>query len=236
MSTAKGGTGFGHERGFMGATNDWLTPKFITNALGPFDLDPCAAPMPRPWDIARHNISLPENGLALKWENYGRVFCNPPYGPDTARWMRKMGDHNYGIALIFARVETKAWQEWVWPFAEGVLFLAGRLSFCKPDGKIGATAGAPSALVAFSPADAECLRLCSLPGVLVNAVGRYIEQPEEVPQKTLTQGEDWAWSKIFGHYTDDGWSDEAAAYYAWLEMQNEHPHLLGYKFKAEVHP
>ncbi len=236
MKTAKGGEGFGHERGFSGITNDWLTPKFITDEIGPFDLDPCAAPNPRPWDIARHHITLPEDGLHADWSQYGRVFCNPPYGPDTGKWMRKMGEHNNGIALIFARVETKAWQEWVWPFAEGVLFLAGRLSFCTPDGKAGSTAGAPSALVAFSPADAEYLRLCKLPGVLVNIAGRYLENPEEIPVAKLTHGEDYEWSKKFSFYVEEGWSEKDADRLAWLEMQNEHPHLLGMKFAASVQP
>ena len=190
MKTAKGGTGFGHERGSSGITNDWLTPKNIIDAIGPFDLDPCAAPTPRPWDTARNHITFPQDGLAADWSGYGRVFCNPPYGPDTGRWMRKMGEHGSGIALIFARVETRAWQEWVWPFTEGVLFLDGRISFCTPDGKQGATAGAPSALVAFSAADAECLRLCSLSGVLVNISGRYLDNPDDIPVAKLTSVED----------------------------------------------
>ena len=226
---AKGGAGFGHERGHQGITNDWLTPKYIIEAIGPFDLDPCAAPDPRPWDTARNHITLPHDGLAAKWE--GRVFCNPPYGPDTAKWMQRMGEHNSGIALIFARVETRAWQEWVWPFTEGVLFLDGRLSFCKPDGTTGATA---SALVAFSPADAECLRLCNLPGVLVHIAGRYLDCPEEIPTAKLTPEQDQAWMQIFAFYLGEDYSDEDADKAAWIEMQNEFPELLGKKFKPEV--
>ncbi len=37
------------------ATDTWLTPKFIIDALGPFDLDPCACPNPRPFDCALVN-------------------------------------------------------------------------------------------------------------------------------------------------------------------------------------
>jgi hypothetical protein len=33
----------GHEQPYKGETNDWLTPRYILDALGKFDLDPCAA-------------------------------------------------------------------------------------------------------------------------------------------------------------------------------------------------
>ena len=228
MGKAKGGKGFGHERGSQGETNDWLTPKYIIDEIGPFHLDPCAAPNPRPWSTAKNHITFPQDGLAVKWD--GRVFCNPPYGPDTGKWMKKMGEHNSGIALIYARVETRAWQEWVWPFAEGILFLDGRISFHKPNGESGQTAGAPSALVAFSPADAECLRLCALPGVFTRAIGRYPD-PADLPVATLTLGEDYEWTKIFTTYVEEeDWSDKDADRLAWLDMQNKFPHLLGKKF------
>jgi hypothetical protein len=229
MGKAKGGKGFGHERGSQGETNDWLTPKYIIDEIGPFHLDPCAAPNPRPWHTAKNHITLPQDGLAAEWK--GRVFCNPPYGPDTGRWMQKMGEHNSGIALIFARVETKAWQEWVWPVADGILFLDGRLAFHKPDGTAGQTAGAPSALVAFSPADAECLRLSILPGVFTRAIGRYPDLVD-IPIAKLTGVEDYKWVKIFNGYLDEGWSESDADKLTWLDMQNEFPHLLGRKFHA----
>lgn len=49
-------------------TDVWLTPKPIIDALGPFNLDPCAAPIPRPWRTADAHICLPEDGLAADWE------------------------------------------------------------------------------------------------------------------------------------------------------------------------
>lgn len=237
MAKAKGGKGFGHERPNMGETNDWLTPKYIIEAVGPFDLDPCAAPNPRPWDTARRHITFPEDGLHAEWN--GRVFCNPPYGMDTGKWMAKMGQHGYGIGLIFARVETIAWQEFIFPSAYGILFLTPRIQFYLPDGTLPKDKngrptgpGAPSALVAFSPADAECLRLCELSGTLVNIAGRYLEHPEEIPVATLTNGQDYEWTKIFTARLEDGWSEKDADRFAWLEMQNEQPELLGQKFKA----
>ena len=60
----------------------WLTPPAIIEPLGPFDLDPCAAPSPRPWPTAARHIELPEDGLTAEW--HGRVWCNPPFGTQTA--------------------------------------------------------------------------------------------------------------------------------------------------------
>lgn len=62
----KGGIG-SHTKPNQGDTNTWLTPEYIIKALGPFDLDPCAAPSPRPWPTAKFHIELPEDGLAASW-------------------------------------------------------------------------------------------------------------------------------------------------------------------------
>ena len=61
----------GHERPYRGASNDWLTPRYILAALGPFDLDPCAAPDPRPWPTAAKHFTEADNGLAHLW--HGRM-------------------------------------------------------------------------------------------------------------------------------------------------------------------
>lgn len=138
--------------------------------LGIFDLDPCACPKPRPWATAREHIALPEDGLNAEWE--GRIWMNPPYSNVDA-WMCKMSEHS-GMALLFARTETETWQKWVWPFAHGVLFIAGRLYFCFPDGsEAPGNAGGPSALVAYSGEDAEILYHSGIAGAYVN-VRRYM--------------------------------------------------------------
>lgn len=169
--------GFTHERGYEGQTNVWLTPKWLTDALGHFDLDPCAAPAPRPWDIAdvHYDITQGEDGLLLPWQ--GRVFCNPPYGPHSGKWMRRCAEHakNGGtaIGLIFARVETADWQDVVLPRSNGILFLRSRVSFARPNGTVPKSSpGAPSALVAFGEVEADFLRKCSLLGRFVHCEKR----------------------------------------------------------------
>jgi len=131
-----------------GLTNDWLTPPHIIDALGQFDLDPCAS-VDQPWCTATTMIAPPEDGLAFDW--YDRVWLNPPYGKELYDWLAKLADHSNGIALTFARTETKGFVEHVWKRATGLLFLAGRLHFCYPKTGISATgnSGGASVLIAY---------------------------------------------------------------------------------------
>ncbi|WP_457805397.1 DNA N-6-adenine-methyltransferase [Stenotrophomonas maltophilia] len=124
---------FGNADGGGFNKETWLTPPHILAALGPFDLDPCAAPSPRPWPSAARHIELPGDGLTAEWQ--GRVWCNPPYGAQAVRGLQRMAEHGNGVALVFARTETTMFQDQVWPRAHAVLFLRGRIAFCSPDGK-----------------------------------------------------------------------------------------------------
>lgn len=145
--------------------DEWLTPPRILQALGPFDLDPCA-PVVRSWDMAAQHYTVQDNGLKHPWS--GRVWCNPPYGADAAAWIRRLAEHGNGVALIFARTETALWHTWIWPMAHGVLFLRGRLQFFKVDGTPGkSAAGAPSVLVAYGLGNLNALRCSGLAGHVV---------------------------------------------------------------------
>lgn len=155
----------GHQSSRM-ITDTWLTPPYIIEALGPFDLDPCGAPEPRPWPTASRYYTLPVDGLAEPWE--GRVWLNPPYSREAVKWLRKLADHGRGTALVFARTETSWFVETVWQRASGVLFLHGRLHFHYADGKrASANAGAPSCLVAFGTDDADRLAKSNIKGTFV---------------------------------------------------------------------
>lgn len=154
-------------------THVWLTPPYILSALGPFDLDPCAAPEPRPWATAAEHWGHADNSLMRPW--HGRVWLNPPYGPkqSIAPWMRRLAEHGRGTALIFARTETQLFHETVWDAATALMFLKGRLTFHRPDGTLpksdngSGNAGAPSVLVAYGNDDADRLQNSNLSGRLV---------------------------------------------------------------------
>jgi hypothetical protein len=149
----------------VGDTQTWITPQWIINALGPFDLDPAAAD-PRPWPCAEQSFT--RDGLTRPW--HGRVWLNPPFDRyEVAKWIRRLADHGHGTALLHARTEAE-WFEPVWGKATAILFLADRLYFHYPDGRRAtANSGAPACLVAFGPHDAERLRTAGISGNLCTA-------------------------------------------------------------------
>jgi hypothetical protein len=145
----------------LAGTEVWLTPPYIIEALGQFDLDPCSS-TDRPWDTAKHHYTIEDDGLIQPW--FGRVWCNPPYGPKLSPFLRKMAEHNNGIALVFARTETRAFFDFVWAEATAIFFIKGRIKFHKPDGSLSGKSGSPSVLIAYGEEQAEILKNCSLAG------------------------------------------------------------------------
>lgn len=147
--------------------DEWLTPPELLSKLGKFDLDVCA-PKVRPFETARNYYTIDDDGLTSNW--YGRVWCNPPYGTETAKWLRICKHHNNAIALIFARTETKMFFDCVWNSATAVLFIKGRLKFYHVDGTQGDSAGAPSVLVAYGKENADVLEHCGIAGKFIRLI------------------------------------------------------------------
>lgn len=145
--------------------DEWLTPKYIIDALGAFDLDP-SSPINRPWDTATMHYTIEDDGLSQDWQ--GRVWMNPPYGRQTGRWLKKLSEHGNGTALVYARTETKMFFDYVWNKADAVFFFKGRLQFYNIDGTRGNNnAGAPSCLVAYGKDNAENLLNSQLSGMFI---------------------------------------------------------------------
>lgn len=144
-----------------GKTNTWLTPKWIIDALGHFDLDPCGYPGHH---TAERLICAPNDGLSQQWQ--GRIWLNPPYGKNTGKWLSKLAHHRNGIALVFARTDTK----WLQPilYLHPVFFIEGRIKFLKPDGSEATNAGAPSILIPFGKNNVDAILTSGIRGVLKN--------------------------------------------------------------------
>ena len=115
---------------------DWQTPKAVYQILDAefrFDYDPC------PKDPAT-------DGLTCAW---GKVtFCNPPYGRQIAKWIKK-GYEEWGkgktvVFLIPSRTDTAYWHEYIMQ-AQEIRFVRGRLQF----DDCGVNAPFPSAIVIF---------------------------------------------------------------------------------------
>jgi phage N-6-adenine-methyltransferase len=159
----------GSHQSASGGADEWLTPPDLIDALGFFDLDPCA-PIERVWSTANKHYTIEDDGLRQEW--HGRVWLNPPYS-QAARWLHRLAEHGHGTALIFARTETRLWFDHVWPRATGLLFLRGRLHFHYASGKrADANSGAPSVLVAYGERDAAVLASEPWPGKYVSLAVR----------------------------------------------------------------
>ncbi len=145
--------------------DEWLTPPEIIEKIGVFDLDPCSS-IDRPWNTAKKHYTIKDNGLIAPW--IGRIWCNPPYGNNTHRWLQKLSEHGNGIALIFARTETKMFFKYVWDKADGIFFFNGRLTFYHSDGtKAKSNGGAPSCLVAYGNNNVLSIEKSGLNGKLI---------------------------------------------------------------------
>ena len=143
----------------------WLTPRYIIDALGHFDTDPCCPPN-MPWRTADTMLTKADDGTTAPW--HGRVWLNPPYGREAYPFLARMTKHEGGdIALIFVRTDARQWHEWVFPFADSVLFLRGRIRFCDAKGNPAQSSPTPSALVAYSEADTLALANSGLKGSLI---------------------------------------------------------------------
>ena len=140
---------------------EWLTPPELVQKLGKFDLDPCS-PINAPFLHATNNFTTNDDGLTQKW--FGRVYLNPPYGRGMEFWLEKLKYHGNGIALIFARTETKCFFEHIWNDADAILFVKGRIRFYHVTGIQAGTPGAPSVFIAYGKENTEILKNCGIEG------------------------------------------------------------------------
>lgn len=112
---------------------DWSTPQDFFDKLNEefhFTLDPCA-------DDLNHKCekyyTMDQDGLQQDWSGE-RVFCNPPYGRDVVKWVRKCFDEVYAggckiaVILLHARTDTRWFHDYVYNKSE-VRFVKGRLKF-----------------------------------------------------------------------------------------------------------
>lgn len=149
------------------SSDEWYTPQWIIEALGPFDLDPCS-PLPhkRPYDIAPTCYTEQDDGLKHEW--FGTVWLNPPYSRKLLnQFVTKLAEHNNGIALLVNRTDNVLFQDIIFQKAASLLFMRNRVKFTRPNG----TTGNPffgSVLVAFGTECDRRLRECNIEGKYVS--------------------------------------------------------------------
>lgn len=117
---------------FSSRTDDWATPQSLfdeLNARYHFDLDPCASDDNHKCE---RYYTKADNGLVKDWGG-ARVFCNPPYGRDIAKWVKKCYEEaqkpdTLVVMLIPARTDTAYFHDYIYGKSE-IRFLRGRLHF-----------------------------------------------------------------------------------------------------------
>lgn len=94
-----------------------------------------------------------QNGLNEDWNI--DFWMNPPYS-EAGKWIQKAFEEHRkfnvnGIALLFAKTDTKAWHEYILGQENcEVIFIQGRVHFLLPDNTMSKNpATAPSALVVW---------------------------------------------------------------------------------------
>lgn len=135
---------------FSSKTDQWATPQDFFDILDKefsFTLDPCA-------DETNHKcnryFTKEIDGLSQDWSGE-TVFCNPPYGRDIKKWVKKSRDeaqkpNTTVVMLIPARTDTQYFHDYIYqkPNVE-VRFIKGRLKF----GDSNNSAPFPSMVVVF---------------------------------------------------------------------------------------
>ena len=130
-------------------TDQWATPSAffdVLNAEFDFNLDPCCTHENA--KCALH-YTIEDDGLTKNWGGR-RVFCNPPYGREIRKWVRKCHDESRKpgtlvVMLIPARTDTSWFHDYIYNRAKEIRFIRGRLHF--NDSKN--TAPFPSMVVVF---------------------------------------------------------------------------------------
>ena len=116
---------------FSSDTDLWSTPKYFFDELDNefnFTLDVCANS-----DNAKCSKYFDKemNGLEKDWT--GNVWCNPPYGREIVKWVKKASEEiekdycNKIVMLVPSRTDTNWWHQYV--INEKVRFIKGRLKF-----------------------------------------------------------------------------------------------------------
>ena len=117
---------------FSSKNSCWTTPQNFYDKLNKefeFTLDPCA-------DDYNHKcdkyFTEADDGLSQSWAG-NKVFCNPPYGKEIKKWVKKAWEeakqeNTIIILLIPARTDTSYFHDYIYGEHE-IRFIRGRLKF-----------------------------------------------------------------------------------------------------------
>ena len=117
---------------FSSQTDEWATPQSLFDELNAefhFDLDPCATDENHK---CAEYYTKADDGLAKNWGGRS-VYCNPPYGRQIGKWVRKAYEEAQKpgttvVLLVPARTDTKWFHDYIYGKTE-IRFIRGRVRF-----------------------------------------------------------------------------------------------------------
>ena len=116
---------------YMSESCEWETPQYLFDELDAefhFTLDPCSTDSNA--KCAKH-FTKEQDGLKQDWTGE-TVFCNPPYGRDISKWVKKSAESSGGgttvVMLVPARTDTQWFHDYVYGKAD-IRFIRKRVKF-----------------------------------------------------------------------------------------------------------
>ena len=114
---------------FSSKTDLWATPQDFFNKLNNefwFTLDPCSTEDNHKCD---KYYTKEQDGLKQSRDNE-IVYCNPPYGRELKKWVKKWSEIKKGITVMLlpARTDTSRFHDYIYNKAE-IRFVKWRLKF-----------------------------------------------------------------------------------------------------------
>lgn len=150
---------------YSSSSNEWETPSEVFSQLNShfnFDLDAAATHKNA---LCKNYFTQEDDALAQSWSTYNNVWCNPPYGREIGKFLKKgyeessnvdvNGSRTNVVFLIPSRTDTRWRHDYC--INGDIIFIRGRLKFVnrtspsyRDDGNF-KTFGAPfpSAIVIF---------------------------------------------------------------------------------------
>jgi site-specific DNA-methyltransferase (adenine-specific) len=107
---------------FSSVSNEWETPQDLYNELDNefhFTLDPASQEYNHK---CKNYYTYKENGLLQNWQGE-TVFCNPPYGKESGKWVKKCYEESLKpnttvVMLIPSRTDTRWFHNYIFNKAE----------------------------------------------------------------------------------------------------------------------
>lgn len=133
---------------------DWCTPQSFFDELDKefhFVLDAAATAKSAK---CKKFFTPEDDGLKQSWSvDNGSVWCNPPYGKEIGKWVKKAYEEaqkGYPIVLLIpARTDTAYFHNYIYHKAE-IRFVRGRLKFTDEEGNAKDATPFPSMIVIYN--------------------------------------------------------------------------------------